>query len=84
MILPGTVNSRWIQSLGTDQLREAEGLLHAVFLKEETAEKERTGARYKLLRGPESLVSAWNRWLLVNNATRTRNLVVHRSASARR
>jgi len=84
MVLPGTVNSRWIESLGVEQLREAEGLLHAEFLKEETAEKERTGARYKLLRGPESLVSAWNRWLLVNNAARTRKVVVHRSASVRR
>lgn len=79
MILPEKVNSRWIASLGTDQLVEAEGLLHAEFLREETAEKGRTGARYKMLRGPESLVSAWNRWLLVNNETRTRRVVIHRS-----
>ena len=82
MILPEKVNSRWIASLGTDQLVEAEGLLHAEFLKEETAEKGRTGVKYKMLRGPESLVTAWNRWLLVNNEARTRRVVIHRSPRA--
>ena len=80
MILPTNVNFRWISSLGIDQLIEAEALLHAEFLKEETAEKQRTGAKYKMLRGPESLVCAWNRWLLVSNAARTRRVVIHRGA----
>ncbi len=79
MVLPEKVNSRWIASLPNDQLVEAEAMLHAVFVQEETAEKRRTGGNYKMLRGPESLVSAWNRWLLVSNATHTRGVVVRRS-----
>ncbi|MGQ0538054.1 MAG: hypothetical protein ACT4R6_03835 [Gemmatimonadaceae bacterium] len=78
MVLPEKVNARWIATLGNDQLLEAEARLHAVFVKEETAEKRRAGARYAMLRGPETLVNAWHRWLLVNNATRTRGMVVHR------
>lgn len=78
MVLPEKVNARWIDTLGNDQLLEAEAQLHALFLKEETAEKRRTGARYTMLRGPESLVSAWHRWLLVHNATQTRGMIIHR------
>ncbi|MGQ0643034.1 MAG: hypothetical protein ACT4P6_19995 [Gemmatimonadaceae bacterium] len=80
MVLPEKVNARWIATLGNDQLLEAEALLHATFAKEEATEKRRTGARYTMLRGPESLVSAWHRWLLVSNATHTRGVAVHRHA----
>ena len=59
MLLPEKVNARWIATLGNDQLLEAEAQLHALFKKEETAEKRRTGARYTMLRGPEALVTAW-------------------------
>ena len=83
MVLPDKVNSRWIATLGNEQLLEAEHLLHAVFVEEEAAEKHRKGARYTMLRGPESLVSAWHRWLLVSNATQTRGVVVHRAARPR-
>ena len=78
MILPEKVNSKWIETLGNDQLLEAEALLHAEFFKEESAEKMRAGARYTILRGPGSLVSAWHRWLLVSNATQTRGIGVRR------
>lgn len=78
MLLPEKVNARWIATLGNEQLLEAEAQLHAVFKKEETAEKRRAGARYTMLRGPETLVSAWHRWLLVHNATQARGVVVHR------
>jgi hypothetical protein len=45
-------------------------------------EKRRTGARYTMLRGPETLVSAWHNWLLVRNATVTRGVNVHRQPRA--
>jgi hypothetical protein len=79
MVLPEKVNARWIAALGNDELLEAEAQLHSVFQKEEKAEKLRTGARYTMLRGPETLVSAWHRWLLVSNATRSRGMVVLRN-----
>jgi hypothetical protein len=78
MLLPEKVNARWIATLGNDQLLEAEAQLHALFRKEEMAEKRRTGARYTMLRGPATLVSAWHSWLMVRNATQTRGVSVHR------
>ena len=79
MSIPEHVNARWIASLRDDQLIKAEATLHAEFVKHEVAEKQRRGARYTLMRGPEALVSAWLRWHLVNNETHTRHLVVHRA-----
>jgi hypothetical protein len=76
--IPTHVNARWLATLGNDQLVTAEAQLHATFREQETAEKDRAGARYVLLQGPASLVSAWQRWLMVNNEARTRGLVVHR------
>jgi hypothetical protein len=78
MTLPEKVNASWIATLGDDKLLKAETQLHAEFLKEETAEKKRRGAGYTMLRGPQSLVDAWLRWLLVNNETLSRGLVVQR------
>ena len=83
MTIPEKVDASWIATLGNDRLLKAETQLHATFQKEEIAEKKRKGANYTMLRGPQSLVDAWLRWLLVNNATRTRGLVVHRQRAAR-
>ena len=79
MTVPETVNARWIASLGDAQLLAAESALHAAFVKEEKAEKQRMGARYTMLRGPESLVRAWLHWMLVNNETRTRGVIIQRA-----
>ena len=81
MRLPDLVNASWIATLGDDQLLTAEAKLHGEFRKEEVAEKKRAGARYVMLRGPESLVAAWHRWLMVNNETQARHLVVKRALS---
>lgn len=81
MIIPDHINARWIDTLGDDQLMQAEAELHAIFHEEETSEKARKGERYALLQGPAPLVSAWHRWLLLNNETRSRGLVVHRRAA---
>jgi hypothetical protein len=78
MTVPEKINASWIATLTDKQLIRAESQLHTEFLTQETAEKRRRGDRYTMLRGPESLVSAWHRWLMVNNETRNRGVVVHR------
>ena len=83
MQLPDSVNSRWIASLSDKQLQEAERLLHAEFLQHETVEKASAGARYKLMHGPQALVSAWHRWMLVNNESHSRNVVIRRKPRQR-
>lgn len=80
MKIPDTVNARWIATLGDEQLVRAEAELHTVFRRHESTEKARSGARYMLLQGPSVLVDAWQRWLLVNNETRSRGLTVHHRA----
>lgn len=79
MTIPDRVNARWIATLGDAQLIRAEKLLHSAFRTHEVAEKTRKGARYTLLQGPPDLVNAWHRWLMVNNETRTRGLLVNRA-----
>jgi hypothetical protein len=76
MMIPERVNSRWIATLGDDQLIAAEAALYQVFATQEAREKRRRGNAYAMLRGPEVLVMAWHRWVMVNNETRTRGLLV--------
>ena len=80
MKIPDHVNARWMATLVDKQLITAEAQLHAIFHRQESAEKTRAGARYMLLQGPSDLVNAWQRWLLVNNEIRTRGLVVRHRA----
>lgn len=80
MIIPDRINARWVDGLGDEQLMQAESELHAIFREQETTEKARRGERYVLLQGPATLVTAWHRWLQLNNETRSRGLVVHRRA----
>jgi hypothetical protein len=83
MNLPVKVDARWIATLADNQLVEAEAQLHAEFVEEDRAERRRMGAKYAMLRGPESLVSAWLRWLLVNNETYSRGVLIRRQGRAR-
>lgn len=76
MPIPDRVNAGWIATLGDDQLIAAESQLRAIFHKQETLEKRRRGSRYAVLEGPEPLVNAWLRWVMVSNEARTRGLVV--------
>ena len=80
MNIPQHIDARWIATLQDDQLMTVEAQLHATFHAQERTERARSGARYMLLQGPAALVTAWHRWLLVNNETRSRGLVVHRRA----
>ena len=75
-MIPERVDAGWLATLGDDQLMAAESQLRAIFQKQETVEKRRKGARYAVLEGPEVLVSAWHRWIMVSNEARTRRLVV--------
>lgn len=77
MTIPNHIDARWIETLANEQLVVAEATLHAEFREREVEEKRRRGARYVLLQGPTELVTAWHRWLLVSNATRSRGLVVN-------
>ena len=76
MTIPDRLDHRWIATLGNTELIAAEAQLHALFRTQEVAEKARSGARYVLLQGPAALVNAWHRWLLVNNETKSRGLLV--------
>jgi hypothetical protein len=77
MMIPERVTSRWIATLGDEQLIAVESELYDAYQTQETREKRKRGAHYALLRGPEILVTAWHRWSLVNNETRTRGLFVY-------
>jgi hypothetical protein len=74
MKFPERINAPWIDSLSDVDLVTAEWELRASFSKEEKAERRRRGDAYDVLRGPESLTSAWMRWSMVNAATRDRGL----------
>jgi hypothetical protein len=76
MTIPAHINARWIGTLDDAQLVAAETTLHATFRELEISEKSRAGARYVLLQGSAALVSAWHRWLLVNNEVRARGLAI--------
>lgn len=78
--MPERVTAKWIASLGNEELIAAESQLHASFAARERAEKERAGARYSMMNGPRALVSAWHEWVMLNNATRSRGIVISRRA----
>jgi len=82
MRLPATVNATWIATLENEQLREAESRLHELFRVQEKREKARAGDRYSMMRGPETLISAWHRWLMVNNEALHRGMVLRRVPKA--
>lgn len=74
MMFPNRIDAPWIDSLTDQELQQAELELRESFAREETLEKARRGARYELMRGPETLTFAWMRWSMVSNATRARGL----------
>jgi hypothetical protein len=76
MTIPERLTADWITALGNGELVAVESDLHTEFLEEENQERRRRGDQYVLLQGPAALVNAWLRWLMVNNETRLRRLVV--------
>lgn len=83
MMLPNRLTAAWIATLADSQLLQVESHLHGEFFVEETDEKRRRGGSYTLLQGPEALVTAWHRWMMVNNEVRTRGLVIRQRKHAR-
>ena len=74
--IPAKITTRWMETLGTDQLVAAEAQLFADFNARERKEKSRSGSRYMLLQGPADLVNAWRHWSLVSNEVRERGVCV--------
>lgn len=74
MDLPDRINHAWIESLSNGDLADAELQLHGVFSELDAAERQARGKRYDLMRAPGPLLEAWNRWSMVNAATRERGL----------
>lgn len=72
--LPDRITAGWINTLGDTDLVDVEWRLHQAFSKVETEQKKILGASYQLMRGPEVLLRAWQRWSMVSSATRARGL----------
>jgi hypothetical protein len=74
--VPDRINSQWLDALSDDELRGAEGELHAQFTAADRTERKLRGTTYDLMRGPETLTRAWMRWSMVSSAARARGLRV--------
>ncbi len=73
-VLPDRVNAAWIETLSDDDLLDVEERVHKTFSTLERREKKLRGDRFQLMRGPEELLNAWDRWSRLLNATRERSL----------
>jgi hypothetical protein len=73
--LPDRINSKWIATLDDAALVQAERQLHVAFNTLEREQKRILGARYQMMRSPDALLAAWQRWSIVNNAVRSRRLM---------
>ena len=80
MKLPDRFDASWLATLDNDSLRKVETQLVTVFRRERAAEQKRRGERYDLMRGPESLMSAWGRWSMVRSAMAARGIPMPRLA----
>ena len=76
MLIPDHINARWIATLADDEVVAAEAQLYKDFRERDAVERVRAGARYVLLQGPATLVTAWHRWGLLSSEVRARQLVV--------
>ena len=74
MILPERITYDWLVQLDNDALLTAERSLYTTFTGEEAVERRRLGERYELMRGPATLMSAWDRWSRANTEARHRKL----------
>ena len=74
MELPVRITADWMDTLADERLLDAESRLYVAFEALDRAERLARGARYELTRGPEALMSAWDRWSRVRSEARRRNL----------
>ena len=81
MDVPGRITVQWMDTLADDALLDAESSLYAAFAELDRAERAARGARYELTRGPEALMTAWDRWSRVSTETRRRGMQPRRRAA---
>jgi hypothetical protein len=74
MQLPDRISATWIDSLRDEDLLQVELQLHRHFLDLEAEQKKLLGNEYDLMRSPSAVMNAWDRWSVVNRATRVRGL----------
>lgn len=78
--LPDRITRAWIDTLDNSALLLAESRLHKTFATMEKEQKKLRGSQYDLMRGPEDLLAAWDRWSRVSSETRNRGLQLRRTA----
>ena len=73
-LVPERIDAAWIGTLADEDLTDVEARLHARFNILDNKEKHLRGGRYNLMRGPQELVHAWDRWSRVRSAMQFRTL----------
>lgn len=74
-LIPSRINKAWIGTLADDDLLDIEARLHDRFEVIDQRHRRTLKGSYILMRGPEELVTAWDRWSRVNVAAKARSLV---------
>ena len=77
-LVPDRINATWIKTLADEDLVDIEERLYGRFLILDNKEKKLRGGRYVMFRGPEELLTAWDRWCRVRNALQFRSLTARR------
>jgi hypothetical protein len=81
-VVPERINQTWIETLSDEDLVDVERRVHAKFALLERREKKLRGAKYALVQGSAELMSAWDRWSRLANATRERSLKPVRASAS--
>ena len=82
-LVPERIDKAWITSLADEDLIDVEARLRARFDVLDIREKKARGRGYNLMRGPEDLVLAWDRWSRVCSAMQARTLLARRVKAPR-
>ena len=82
-LVPERIDKAWIDTLEDVDLIDVEARLRAKFDLLDGREKRARGNRYNLMRGPEDLVLAWDRWSRVCSAMQRRTLSARRKPAAK-
>jgi hypothetical protein len=78
-LVPERIDKAWIETLADADLIDVEARLRAKFDLLDAREKKAQGNRYNLMRGPEDLVLAWDRWSRICRAMQGRTLLARRA-----
>ena len=77
-LVPERIDKEWINTLEDADLIDVEARLRAKFDLLDVREKKARGNGYNLMRGPEDLVLAWDRWSRICRAMQARTLTARR------